>query len=66
MTWFLATQLRKLVTRPTCNIIPNGFLLHSSEVIFSCLIKKSKQKAIEIETAFFDPLGNPKGRTLDH
>ena len=26
----------------------------------------SRQKAIEIETAFFHPLGNPKGRTLDH
>ena len=41
-------------------------ILHSSEVIFSFLIKKSRQKAIEIETAFFHPLGNPKGRTLDH
>ena len=42
------------------------FILHSSEVIFSFLIKKSRQKAIEIETAFFHSLGNPKGRTLDH
>ena len=42
------------------------FVLHSSEVIFLFLIKKSNQKAIEIETAFFHPLGNPKGRTLDH
>ena len=42
------------------------FVLHSSEVIFSFLIKKSKQKAIEIETAFFHPLGNLKGRTLNH
>ena len=33
------------------------------EVIFSFLIKKSRQKAIEIEIAFFHPLGNPKGRT---
>ena len=32
------------------------FVLHSSEVIFSFLIKKSKQKAIEIETAFFHSL----------
>ena len=42
------------------------FVLHSSEVIFSFLIKKSRQKAIEIETAFFHSLGNSKGRTLDH
>ena len=42
------------------------FVLHSSEVIFSFLIKKSRQKPIEIETAFFHSLGNPKGHTLDH
>ena len=42
------------------------FALHSSEVIFSFLIKKSRLKAIEIEIAFFHSLGNPKGRTLDH
>ena len=42
------------------------FVLHFSEVIFSVLIKKSEVKAIEIETAFFHSLGNPKGRTLDH
>ena len=42
------------------------FPLHSSEVIFLFLIKKSRQKAIEIEIAFFHSLGNPKGRTLDH
>ena len=42
------------------------FVLHSSEVIFSFLIKKSRQKAIEIETAFFHSLGNPKGRTLNY
>ena len=41
------------------------FVLHSSEVIFSFLNKKSREKAIEIETAFFHSLGNPKGRTLD-
>ena len=29
--------------------------------------KKSQgKKVIEIETAFFHPLGNAKGRTLDH
>ena len=42
------------------------FGLHSSGIIFSFLIKRSRQKAIEIEIAFFHPLGNPKGRTLDH
>ena len=43
------------------------FVLHSTKVIFSFLIKKSRQKAIEIEIAFFfHSLGNPKGRTLDH
>ena len=42
------------------------FVLHSSEVIFSFLIKKSRQKAIEIEIAFFHSLGNPKGHTLGH
>ena len=42
------------------------FVLHSSEVIFPFLIKKSSQKAIEVEIAFFHPQGNPKGRTLDH
>ena len=42
------------------------FVLHSSEVIFSFLIKKSRQKAIEIETAFFPSLWNPKRLTLDH
>ena len=39
------------------------FVLHSFKVIFSFLIKKSRQKAIEIETAFFHSLGNPKGHT---
>ena len=42
------------------------FVSHSLEVIFSVLIKKSRQKAIEIEIEFFHPLGNPRGRTLDH
>ena len=41
------------------------FVLRFSEVIFSFLIKKSRQKAIEIEIAFFHSLGNPSGRTLD-
>ena len=50
--------------RPTCNIISDGFLF-SSEVVFSFLIKKSRQKAIEIEIAFFHSVGNHKGRTLD-
>ena len=33
------------------------FVLQSSE---------SREKVVEIETAFFHPPGNPKGRTLDH
>ena len=42
------------------------FVLHPSEVIFAFLIKRSRQKAIEIEIAFLNSLGNPEGRTLDH
>ena len=42
------------------------FVLHSSDVIFSFLIKKARQKAIEIEIAFFHSLGDPKGHRLDH
>ena len=42
-------------------------VLHSLGVIFSLHAdEKSRQKAIEIEIAFFHSLGNPKGRTLDH
>ena len=64
--------LTTLPTLKACNspyvqyFFKRYFVLHSSEVIFSFLIKKSRQKAIEIETVFFHPLGNPKGRTLDH
>ena len=36
------------------------FVLHSSEAIFSFLIEKAKQNAIEIEIAFFHPLGIPR------
>ena len=42
------------------------FVLHSSEVVFSFLIKTSRQKAIEIETAFFHSIANPKSRTLNY
>ena len=43
------------------------FALHSSEVIFSFLIKTSRQKAIEIEIVlFFHSLENRKGCTLDY
>ena len=55
-----------LVTRPTCSIISNGFLFCIPWKFFFFLIKKSRQKAIEIEIAFFHPLGNPKARTLNH
>ena len=37
------------------------YVLHSSEVISSFLIKRSRQKPIEIETAFFHSIGNPTG-----
>ena len=36
------------------------FVLHSSEDTFSFVIKKSGQKVIEIEIAFFIPLGIPR------
>ena len=42
------------------------FVLYSSEMIFSFLIKNSRLKAIEIETAFFHSLGNLKGSVLDY
>ena len=55
------TQLRALVTHSTCKIISNGsFVLHSSEMISSFLIKTSRLKAIEIEIAFFNSLGIPR------
>ena len=41
------------------------FVLHPSEVIFSFLIKKSGQEAIEIETAFFSFPWESKGHALD-
>ena len=62
-----------LITLPTlkaCNspymqyYFKRFFVLHSSEVIFSFLIKKSRQRATEIKTAFFHFLGNPKGPHL--
>ena len=42
------------------------FVLCSSEMISSCLIEMSMLKAIEIEIAFFRPLGDSKGRTFDY
>ena len=42
------------------------FVLNSSEIIFSFLIKNSRLKAIEIETECFHSLGNPKGSMLDY
>ena len=61
-----------LLTLKACNssymqyYFKRFFVLHSLEAIFSFLIKKSRQKAIEIETTFFPSLGNLKDRTLDH
>ena len=64
---FSHSTLKARVTRPASNIISNDiFVLHSSEVMFLFLIKKSTQKATEIEIAFFHSIGNPKGRTFDH
>ena len=63
--------LTTLATLKACNspymqyYFKRFFVLHSSDVIFSFLIKKSRQKAIEIETAFLHTLGNPKSCTLD-
>ena len=42
------------------------FVLCFSEVMFLFMIKMFMLKAIEIEIAFFQSLGNPKGRTLDN
>ena len=42
------------------------FVLHSSKVIFSSLIKSQGQKAKEIKTAFFSFPCGPKDHTLDH
>ena len=42
------------------------FVMLFSEMIFSFLIKMSMLKAIEIETACFNSLGNPKGHTFDY
>ena len=42
------------------------FVLRSLEMIFSFLIKRLRLKAIEIETAFFHSLGNPKALTLSY
>ena len=64
--------LTSLSTLKACNLpymqyyFKQFFVLHASEVIFSFLIKMSRQKAIEIEIAFFHSLGNPKGHTLGH
>ena len=60
--------LTTVPTLKTCNspymqYYFNGFfVLHSSEVIFSFLTKRSRQKAIEVEIAFFFfiPLGIPR------
>ena len=55
------------LTRPTCNIIFKWFfVLYSSKIMFSILIKKSRRKAIKIEIALFHSFGNLKGHILDH
>ena len=42
------------------------FVWCSLEIICSFLIKMSSLKAIEIEIAFFHPVGNPNVCMLDH
>ena len=67
MIWIFSHPTLKACNLPNMQFYFKRFFdLHSSEVIFSFLIKKSRQEAIEIEIAVFRPLGNPKGRTLDH
>ena len=73
---FIRVDRDMIFSQPTlkaCNspymqyYIKQFFVLRSSEVIFSFLIKKSRQNAIEIEISFFlHSLGNPKGLILDH
>ena len=64
---WVATLLTTLTILKACNspyiqyYLKRFFVLHSLEVIFSFLIKKSRQKAIEIENCiFFIPLGIPR------
>ena len=64
MTWLFSHPTLKACNSPYMQYyFKRFFVLHSSEGIFLFLIKKSKQKAIEIKIASFHPLGNPKGRT---
>ena len=62
----LTTTLRACNSLHMQDYFKRFFVLHSSEIIFSFLIKKSRLKVIEIETAFFHSLGNPKGCMLDY
>ena len=57
----------------TCGTVPGEFnqasevrrVVRNRTFIFTS-DQKVKKKAIEIEIAFANSLGNPKGRTLDH
>ena len=61
MTWFFRHPTLKACNSPCIQYyFKRFFVLHSSKVIFSFLIKKSRQKATEIEIAFSIPLGIPK------
>ena len=44
MTWFLATQLWRLVARATCNIISNGFLFCIPRKLYFYFWSKSQGK----------------------
>ena len=64
--WLLFQQWR-LVTRPTCNIISNGFLFCIPRKLYFHFWSKSQGKnSNRIGIAFFHSHGNSKGRTLDH
>ena len=61
VTWFFSNPNLKACNSPYMQYyFKRFFVLHSLEVIFSFLIKTSRQKAIEIGTAFFIPLGIPR------
>ena len=67
VTWFFSHPTLKACNSPYMQYyFKQFFVLHSSEVIFLFLIKKSRQKAIGRKIAFCHSIGNPNGRTLGH
>ena len=45
VTWFLATRIWRLVTRPTCNIVTNGFLFCTPRKLYFHFWSKSQGKS---------------------